>query len=69
MNKKGQNVIMTILLYGSFGIVIIYAICHIASVIGKCYLVHKVTKSNLSDEQVKSIAKMMSKDVNINIPK
>ena len=58
-----------ILLSGSFGIAIIYAICHITSMVGKCYLVRKVTESNLSDEQVKSIAKMMSKDININIPK
>lgn len=46
-----------------------YTICHIASVIGKCYLVHKVSSTNLPDEQVKSIAKMMSKDIIINIPK
>lgn len=58
-----------IFLTGSFGIAIIYAICHIVSVIGKCYLVHEATKSNLSDEQTKALAKMMSKDININIPK
>ena len=57
------------LLTGGFGATIIYAICHITSVIGKCYLVHKTTKSNLSDEQTKALAKMMSKDININITK
>ncbi|RHS97102.1 hypothetical protein DW904_15620 [Ruminococcus sp. AM42-11] len=62
------DLMIKILLSGSFGITIIYAICHITSIVGKCYLVRKVTESNLSDEQVESIAKMMSKDININIP-
>ena len=63
------DLMIKILLSGSFGITIIYAICHITSIVVKCYLVRKVTESNLSDEQVESIAKMMSKDININIPK
>mgnify|MGYP004531505735 CR=1 FL=1 len=58
-----------VFLTSAFGAGIIYAICHIASVIGKCYLVHKTTKANFSDEQTKVLAKMMSKDININIPK
>ena len=68
--ERNKRVIMfEMLLAGGFGAGIIYVICHITSVIGKCYLVHKTTKSNFSDEQTKALAKMMSKDININIPK
>ena len=58
-----------IIVTGGFGIAIISAICHIASAIGKCYLVYKITKANFSDEQTKALAKMMSKDININVTK
>ena len=37
---------LEIIVTGGFGIAIISAICHIASVIGKCYLVYKTTKAN-----------------------
>lgn len=58
-----------IIVTGGFGIAIISAICHIASVIEKCYLVYKTTKVNFSDEQIIALAMMMSKDININITK
>lgn len=53
---------------GLFGSVI-YGICHIVTVIGKCFVATKVSNNNqLSDNQTKSLTKMMSKDININIP-
>ena len=43
--------------------VIIYAVCHIATILGKCYIA--TISKNLSDDKVKSLSKMMSKDISI----
>lgn len=58
-----------IIVTGGFGITIIFAICHVTSVIGKCYLVYKTTRANFSDEQTKTLTKIMSKDISINFTK
>lgn len=44
---------------------LIYGVCHIATVLGKCYIAH-VSKS-LDKSKVESLSKMMSKDININL--
>lgn len=44
---------------------LIYGICYITNILGKCYIA-KVSK-NLSNDKVKSLSKMMSKDININL--
>lgn len=53
---------LKILLSGGF---VIYGICHIATVLGKCYLT-KVSKT-LDKSKVESLSKMMSKDIIINM--
>lgn len=48
---------------------LIYGICHIATVIGKCIVANIVSHNkDLSDNQTKFLTKMMSKDIKINIP-
>ena len=44
---------------------LISGICYIINILGKCY-VAKLSK-NLSNDKVKSLSKMMSKDININL--
>ena len=46
---------------------IIHALCYIAAVIGKCYVA--TISKNLDAEKVEPLAKMMSKDININLRK
>lgn len=53
--------VLTILLSGG----LIYGLCHIVTTLGKCYIVH--ASKNLNDSKVKSLSKMMSKDININL--
>ena len=53
---------LKILLSGGF---VIYGICHIATVLGKCYIAH--VSKNLDKSKVNSLAKMMSKDIIINM--
>ena len=42
-----------------------YVICHIASIIGKCYIA-KICK-DYSDSKTGSLAEMTSKNININL--
>lgn len=42
---------------------LIYGICHIVTVIGKCYIAYK--SKDLSAPKVQSLSEMMSKDINI----
>nr|DAF25635.1 MAG TPA: hypothetical protein [Caudoviricetes sp.] len=44
---------------------LIYGVCYIANIIGKCY-VATISRST-SDNKAKSFSKMMSKDININL--
>ncbi|WP_156059458.1 hypothetical protein [Acetivibrio ethanolgignens] len=44
---------------------LIYGLCHIATVLGKCYIAH--VSKNLNNSKVESLSKMMSKDININL--
>ena len=44
---------------------LISGICCIANILGKCYIA-KISK-NLSNDKVKYLSKMMSKDININL--
>ena len=53
---------LKILLSGGF---IIYGICHVATVLSKCYLA-KISDT-LDKSKVEALAKMMSKDININL--
>lgn len=46
---------------------LIFAICYITTVVGKCIVANMITRNkNMSDEKAKSITKMMSKDINVN---
>lgn len=61
--------VLDLLLKGGLIGSVIYGICHIATVIGKCFVATKVSDNKeLSDNQTKFLTKMMSKDININIP-
>lgn len=53
--------VLQILLRGG----LIYGLCHVATVLGKCYIA-SVSK-NLTNSKVESLSKMMSKDININL--
>ena len=44
---------------------LIYGVCHVSTVLGKCYIA-SVSK-DLNNSKVDSLAKMMSKDININM--
>ena len=44
---------------------LIYGVCHIATVIGKCYIAH--VSKNLNNSKVNSLSKMMPKDIIINM--
>ena len=44
---------------------LIYGLCHIATVIGKCYIAH--VSKNLNNSKVQSLSEMISKDININL--
>lgn len=58
--------VLQILLSGG----LIYGICHIVTVIGKCIVATIVSKNNeISDDKAKSMTKMMSKNININLHK
>ncbi|RHA50385.1 hypothetical protein [Lachnospira eligens] len=50
---------------GSVILGICYVICHIASIVGKCYIA-KICK-DYSDSKTGSLAEMTSKDININL--
>lgn len=56
-----MEVLITLLGCGS----LFYAFCYTINIIGKCYVAHK--SKNLSNEKVKALAKMMSKNININL--
>lgn len=48
---------------------LVYGICHIVTVIGKCIIALVVSHNkDLSDNKTKFLTKMMSKDININFP-
>ena len=44
---------------------LIYGLCYITNVLGKCYIAH-VSKT-LNNSKVEFLSKMMSKDININL--
>lgn len=47
---------------------LIFGICYIVAVIGKCIVAGMIPKNkDISDEKAKFIAEMMSKDININL--
>lgn len=47
---------------------LIFGICYIVAVIGKCIVAGMISKNkDISDEKAKFIAEMMSKDININL--
>lgn len=47
---------------------LIFGICYIVAVIGKCIVAGIISKNNdMSDDKAKFIAEMMSKDININM--
>ena len=47
---------------------LIFGICYIVAVIGKCIVAGIISKKNdMSDDKAKFIAEMMSKDININM--
>lgn len=49
---------------------LMYGICYIINIIGKCVVSYIISnKNNMSDEKIKHITKMMSKDININLHK
>ncbi len=49
---------------------IIYGCCYIINIIGKCFVSYVLSRKNdVSDEKIKHITKMMSKDININLHK
>ena len=46
---------------------LVFGICYIVAVIGKCIVAGMISKNkDMSDEKAKSITEMMSKDININ---
>lgn len=47
---------------------LIFGICYIIAVFGKCIVASMISKNkDMSDEKAKSITEMMSKDININM--
>ena len=48
---------------------LIFGVCYIVTVVAKCIVAHMIIHSNsTSDDKVKYLTKMMSKDININLP-
>lgn len=47
---------------------LIFGLCYMVAVIGKCIVASIVSNNNgMSDEKAKAITKMMSKDINIKL--
>lgn len=51
-----------------FNYYFIFAICYFLTILGKCIIAGIISKNkDMSDEKVKALTKMMSKDININL--
>lgn len=49
---------------------LIWGICYIANIIGKCVVSNMIaTNNNMTDAKAKYLTQMMSKDIFINLPK
>ena len=46
---------------------LLYAICYIAKIIGQCYIATICKGKEVETDKAKAFAKMMSKDININL--
>lgn len=58
--------VLQILLSGG----LIYGICYIANIVGKCIIAAIISfNKDISDNKAKSITEMMSQDININFHK